>query len=842
MKKYDDNQPVRANLSPSLLAGKTRSHLGVAQDAQMGMNQALQQKVGQIGAISQQWGEMNAQIRGVEEAQRNALEWEKMTKRQSWLENEIKNKSNEDTIKSNVTDADTLAAYRKRHLISEEVFTPEGDTDVVSSDSEIKKEVVANRDELESAVTRDEVDGMANKIREDKEANYSPSFDTITLQKEHTLLTAQIADYVEASRAQPTTNVYEIARQGEQAKLFTNWVGNRYTNMTDQAYDVFKDDPEGFKEATTNFTEKLLSQIPLQMRATAMQSFKEENEKYAHKVHSNKLKVDHDRLITTTKNNIGETYATGTKMAYNGDEWGKYYNQMEAHYSTLFKNDIISGEEYSKQLKVARKEFQNNYTMGNFDRTIGLDGVDTSMLTQEENKKRFSDSIINGKAEIEKFSNILSVKEGESLQDYENRTFGYTQKEIDVITSNMENKLNKKISKDLKDSKIKKTNSEKILKPNLKNMWKGIKPEGFEELKKNAYENGFKDDFDDATIVMNRIQTLNELPLFGENSQTEYMKDYGAKKKEGLTNAEVTINSTIKANYNKNIALAKKDPNQLAVDQGMFKSILTMKGDMPSILNELTFRTGEGSSKMFVQYNTNGKSVLTNEENIKLSEMISSNPAQASQTIKAVYSATGEEEANKIFKGMYPKKSNGIIYASVLANEKEDVSVQILNGINMIKNGAKIETEDQTAMNDYFKKDLTINRLGKSAPGIRQAIEGYYYSMNDKDMDAAVKAVTNGIDNDIMVYKQFDEDGDQMDYGMVKDNMFDIINSKLKTKTKHRMNGEPTIGMDVFKDNFDDYKLVTISGKGYAFKNEVSGDYLTTKGGGKLTFTFTKDD
>jgi hypothetical protein len=325
------------------------------------------------------------------------------------------------------------------------------------------------------------------------------------------------------------------------------------------------------------------------------------------------------------------------------------------------------------------------------------------------------------------------------------------------------------------------------------------------------------------------------------------MREFDESKKTGLTDAETEIYKTVKQNYNTNISLAKKDPNQLAINHSMFNSILEMKGpdgglNMQAVLKEMKFRTGQGALQMFDQYGTNGSNILSNEELNDLSEGLSTDPVGAFQFIRNTYHNIGQEQSNNIFKEMYPKKSNGIIYAAVLAGEKEKVATKIINGIYMIKEGAKLENDDKKELTDYFKTDMTINKFGKSAPGIRQSIEAYYYSMEEKDIDEAVRKVTNGIDNNILMYKELDEDGDIMSYSKVRNNMEDIIGDRLKTKLTNRLNGKPKIGIDTFRENFDDYELISVSSKGYTFKHKSTGDYLTTEDGGKLVFTFTKED
>ena len=344
---------------------------------------------------------------------------------------------------------------------------------------------------------------------------------------------------------------------------------------------------------------------------------------------------------------------------------------------------------------------------------------------------------------------------------------------------------------------------------------------------------------------MYAIQTLNELPL---DKQADYVRSFEARKKTGLSDAEIKIFSTVESNFKENIALAKSDPNQLAINQGLFKNILDMQDangqtDFKSLLGELKFRASEGADKMFVQYQTNGKSILSNAESTQLADELTKNTEIAPIVIRQIYGTVGEQQANNIFKEMYPKKSNGIIYASVIGADKPVVAEQIINGINMIKNGATLETDDKRDLDDFFKSDIAINRLGDSAPGIRQAIEGYYYSMDKKDIDEAVRKVTNGIDNGVLMYKETDEDGKPMTYSKVVKNMKKVINHRLgyDVNLKFRLNGEPQIGVDTFIQNFDDYDLVSVSARGYAFKNSVTGDYLTTRDGGKLVYTFRKD-
>lgn len=376
-------------------------------------------------------------------------------------------------------------------------------------------------------------------------------------------------------------------------------------------------------------------------------------------------------------------------------------------------------------------------------------------------------------------------------------------------------------------------------------MWKGITPKNMDELQKIAYSNNDEKTFNNAVVAMNAIQTFKTKPLFGDGSQTEYIRAYEKGKVTGLTPAQVKIEQTIAKDYKTDVALAKNDVNQLSINNGEFTSILSMKDanghlSFKDIKDELAKRIS-GKQEQFVNYSNNGKSILSKEESTQLGEQIASDPETAPGIIRGVYSSVGPIEATKIFKDMYPKKVNGVIYSAVIANDKPVIANDIVLGINAEKNGAKLTTDQEKEYNDYIRSDSTLATLGESAPGIRQAIRGYYFSMPTKNMDEAVKAVTNGIDNGIIVYKP------GLSYDDVYDNITNTVSdwdNGYKVGFKQRMNGVPTANYDTFIDNLknEKYKLVTVSQRGYAFKTKDLGTYVTNTAGKKLVFTFRGDD
>jgi len=644
-----------------------------------------------------------------------------------------------------------------------------------------------------------------------------------------------IKTYISATKQTPTINLKEVSLQKTQAQLFKTNLINEYTKMTEQAYEKFVDDPKGFEEASKNLTKKFMDTLPSDVIGESLTAFKSINSQVASKVHQNYVTKQNDIIIADTKKNIDESIDYGTKFAYSGGDYSTQMKNIIDSYSTLYQKRLITKEQYEDQVDKIKKEFRSQKYMGQFDRIIGFDPA--HKFTPNAHKIRA------GYKEIDKFTNIMMKKKGESLEEYKARTDGFNQHEVDKMINIMRNKLAKaeaSLKLSIKTSQAAYGNKSKIA---YKMMWKGVKPDFYNELKKEAYANGDQQAFDEADLAMRKIQAVNDMTI---EDKKAYIANYDKKKKTGASEMDFKINSVVNTNVKKSISLAQKDPVQLAVDEGMFHPLTKMQdengnSDFGAILNELKYRATNGKNQMFAKYETTGKSLLSDEEAAHFGHVITSNPAQAPQIIRNVYKSVGNEEANKIFKAIYPKKSSGVIYSAVISAEKPIVADNIILGIDAEKNGAKLTTEDEKAYNDFMRSDTVIATLGKAGPGIRQAIRGYYFSMPKKDINEAVTEVTNGIDNGIIVYKK------GLDYDDVYGNMVDFADrweKGYKTKFKHRLNGVPSVTYDTFikalRDG--DYKLVTVSQRGYSFKTKDLGTYLTNTKGQKLVFTFRKDD
>ena len=842
------------------------------EQAYQSVNQKIAGLAQQTHAIAQNFGEQDAQIRGQEDAQKEFAAYTDAKNKQSELEKLVLQGTKRDVIENNVPASIVVSPnalkYPDDKALSTNVNLDEPILDENGNEIDINNDTVVDGE----AISQEETDAAIDSTYEQmggEDAEYTQSAETIVAQQELERQ-KEIVKAFEVHGRKPSFNLYDIQHQATAEKLKATDLNNTYQNAMNKVYELYKNDPVQYAAASKEVAKKILETTPPQMKGDVSQTMRQFDIAMADKVAVNVENARVEQVETKTTNNINTAIEQGSKIAYNGGppELVKTYldtiqQQLLIKFDESVKAGNPDGATYSKGMVAAAKTLKSQSLEGNFNRLIGYG--DTPNATKDINK-RLSD----GYAEIQRFKNEFNQKEGESLAEYNKRTDGFNQKEVTAMVSSMEAKLksiqttyNKGVKADLKTY----TNNTKEA---YKMMYKGIKPNNIDDLKIQAAKYGDSDNFNSALSTMNYLQRLNETPIaFQDEELKEIKKDAYSVDGKGVSVAGADLMAVMNKQFKENKALAKSDPNQLEINQGtMGYKDISKSEDINEILGQIGLRT-KNIVNMETQYNWSGKSVLSENETMAMANLLSSDPVGAPQVIAAVTQVAGQTEANKIFKSMYPKNSNGIVYSAIISSKKPKVAQQINAGIDMLRNDAKLESDAKTEYNDFMtgKNGIVIDRLGTSAPGIREAVQGYYVNMPQKDMDKAVEAVTNGIDNGIIVPKQGWDYGDT--FNKIKDTLTNITFKETKMvlpeegestateytpssfdnsrELKSRLNGEPVWGFDELRKNINDYQLVTVSSQGYAFKNKETGAYLTTNKmldgrKQKLVYTFQNRD
>lgn len=825
MKKYSDKNTVQSSFAPSNLeqGGQQRNMLAGTQGA-LGLNQSLQGFFGDVGNIANTFGEQNAEIQGQEEAQKNTEAWLKHIQKRDELQKLLEQSQKGDLIKSNVP-ADmfpnkgpvTIGQPKPEGIVGDGAY---GDGVIEGEDGDTldptKPAPSVDFGDVEPVDNEAQLNNALEVIKEDKNAQYTKSIDTRVIQKELAEQEAFISNYVEATRRNPTINIKEFTRQREQAKLFKDHLSMKYESMTHDAYENFRDDPEGFKKITQNFTQKLVEGLPDNMVGSAMLGFKHVNEEYSRKINDNFEVKQKEELLTNTNMNLEETINTGSKMAYNGADWGMYANRISSNLTTLFNNDLISGPEYSRRLGKITKEFESQSIMGNFDRVIDLEG------------KYDAEKMKQGYAELARFDNPLQKKEGESLQEYELRTKNFTQTEVDVIKSDMRRKLSAKETSYNKGVKLQATQYNRISKDIYKNMWKGITPKNLDELKLFAGKNNDLENFNQSLIAMNEIQKLNTMTI---DEQNNYIQSFDEDKLKGLSESEIKIAGVVETNYKENLSLAEKDPIALMIKQGKTQSLI---GKDPKTMMSILQDRAQKQDSMQVDYNNQG--IISDAEANELSYTLNNVQAgQEFQTISNISQSVGPKLSKELFNKMYKKNANGMVYTAGIMNPGNISTIQkISNGFAIMKDpGFKWDTDRKKDLNDVMTTDFVqaTQSIPGAANGIREAVTARYV-MGDVTPQEAFNEVTNGLDSYngqfIMPYSK----------GKSANGVYDDVTNILRNGVP-QMN-EPFIGSKTFEEEFraDAYQLVNAGTNKYYFKIKDTGVWAVDKQNKPLVFTF----
>lgn len=626
---------------------------------------------------------------------------------------------------------------------------------------------------------------------------------------------SNIKQYVAATKKHPGINIAEMTRQQTQAQLYKTDLSNQYTQMTEQAYEHFKDDPKGFATATQKLTKQILKDVPTDIVGSSMEAFKNVNSQVASKVHQNFIVKQKDILVNKTNTTINDALNMGSKFAYNGGDYSTQRANIEQSYSMLYKHDLISKEEYGHRMALVDKEFKKDSLTGNFDRIIGY-SADQKFLPHPIQIKA-------GYQEIEKFSNILNRKKGESLDEYQLRTANLNQHDVDSLVKSMRSKLVKGEAaiKSAQTASLKSYTTK--TKTAYKMMMKGIKPANYEEIKKLAYVNGQSDEFNSFDAAMTKIQTINDLPL---DEQVAYSSELSKQKKTGMTEFDYGIDKTVQSTIKKNVATTKKDPSQAAEDSGMFTNLATMKPDQQG--QELIKRKNMvESGEFFAKFNRDPESIITDSEAQTYSHYFDTNPSKILPVVQNLESSLGSKYVKPMLSKMFNKQATAVVYAADRFKTDPTSANMIIAGVEYQKNGGKLDTDDATTWKSNSPEfESTLMTLGKSADAIRKSAYAYYMMMPHKDVKQAYAAVTNGIDGGIIVNKPGQSYDDTYSEITALTERFDTGH---KVSFKQKLNGKPTIGYDKVAEmiNDDDVQLRSYGQGKYAFITKDTGSVIT---------------
>ena len=641
----------------------------------------------------------------------------------------------------------------------------------------------------------------------------------------------QMKHYVQSTKKYPTINIAEMNRQATSAKLYQNDLMNNYTQMTEKTYEAFPDDPKGYAEATQKLTKKMMDTVPSDIIGSSMESFKKINSQVASKVHGNYKKKQDDIFVATNNKTIDGSLDAGTKFAYNGGDYSEQLKLIDSSFSLMYQKRLISKEEYSHKMDLVKKEFLTQKSTGNFDRIIGFN-PDNKFLPN-------ATQIKNGYQEIKNFE--------------ENKTSGFNQNEVTKMVTSMRSKLargeaavKKAQVASLKEYKTETSTAYKM-------MQKGIKPKNYNAIKQLASVNGQKDEFAYYDKAMTRVQTVNDMPL---EDQIVYAQDLKKDKKTGMSELDYNIDTTIQKNINHKATLVKTDPSQLAQEDGMFTKVEPDKH--PDIaLKEIVKRKAiVKKGDFFAKYNTDPKSLISDDEARQYSHHFDVNPTSILPTIQKLEEQIGLKYTKPMLNQMFKKNASAVVFAADRYRTDPTSANMIIAGVEYQKNGGKLGTEDATTWEDDAPKfESTLMTFGPSGDAIRKAAKAYYMMMPEKDVTKAYAAVTNGIDGGIIVHKPGQSYDDT--YGEITDlthnyNKGPIRNGHRRTGPisnylepfKQKLNGEPLIGYYKVAEmiNDDEVKLRTVGNGKYAFITSDTGSIITNTDNTPLVIDLNQEE